>query len=189
MKKLLSILFLFALFAGCQEQNIPVEPQESANSMLPLEKVLIPIPVNRNLTVETLYTTSKNIVGSEGGSISLELNYAGGNLGTVSIAANLEFPSGSFEGEKTFSLTFDDQYACLTLLPHTVFELSVLLNMTYQGLDLNTIDVQELEFAFLGEDNSLELIDRDQISSDKNNGKLSMTNARIPHFSRYGFVN
>ena len=70
-----------------------------------------------------------------------------------------------------------------------VFNGSVVYNVTYSGIDLTGIDPKTVQFAYLASDGSVQYAANDGIVVDLATGKLQVINAKIPHFSRYGFVN
>jgi len=73
--------------------------------------------------------------------------------------------------------------------PTMVFYSDVYYNVTYSGLNLNGIDLSKIKFAYIGADGSIQIAEHEGITFNTATGMLSVKNARIPHFSRYGFVN
>jgi hypothetical protein len=83
----------------------------------------------------------------------------------------------------------DDKTCTATFSPHMEFNKDVIFNATFTGIDLDGVNPATVKFAYLAEDGSVEYAANDGIIVDKSRGKLVVINARIPHFSRYGFVN
>ena len=73
--------------------------------------------------------------------------------------------------------------------PSMVFNKPLIFTITYTGIDLSTINPADVKFAYIAADGSVQYAVNDGIVVDLAIGKLQVINARIPHFSRYGFVN
>ena len=103
--------------------------------------------------------------------------------------AELSVPAGAFEGIKTFTINFNypDLTVDLTPTPFT-FDIPVELNLKYSGLDLANINENELSFYYVANDNQLQQVEYRSVSIDKIAGELVVMHAKLPHFSRYGFV-
>jgi hypothetical protein len=187
MKKYISIIVFLSLFViGCSEQisiNSPV------NDLNINEPNWIALPQAEGLSVNKEFSTSKWINSYYGGTLSEYESYYGGPFGRVTIDVDAYFPSYSFYGSKYITMIVDDQTCTATFSPHMVFNRSVVYNATFTGVDLTGIDPSKVKFAYLAEDGSLEFAANEGITVDKSRGKLVVKNAKIPHFSRYGFVN
>lgn len=171
--------------AGCSDQSLlssdPVQKQDRYS--------LIKLPKASGLQINTIYSDSKSISGSQGGSLNIQGSYSGGPFGTVSVNAILVFPAGSFSGTKTISMTADDEHCASSFLPGMSFSLPGVYNITHMGVDLTGIDPTKVTFVYLKADGTLEYPVHEGISVDASIGKISVTNAKLNHFSRYGFVN
>lgn len=187
--KMKKIIYLFTilplLLIGCSDDAIissdPVSQQTSYR--------LIKLPVVEGMQVNTLYSDSRSIDGSSGGTLSLQGSYTGGPFGNVTVSSRLEFPAGAFSGTKIISMTADDQYCASTFLPGISFSISGLFNITYTGVDLTGINPSTVKFVYLKNDGTLEYPSHEGITVDFNTGKISVKNVHLNHFSRYGFVN
>jgi len=186
MKKYISIIVLLSLFViGCSEQTSINAPSTNVNTN---EPNWIALPQAEGLSINQSFTSSKTIYGSSGGSIYLNKNYTS-STGTVTIYAKAYFPQYSFWGSKYITMTVDDQTCTATFSPAMVFNKPVVYNLTYTGINLNNINLSNIKFAYLANDGSIEYAQHEGITVDLATRKISVKNAKIPHFSRYGFVN
>ena len=78
--------------------------------------------------------------------------------------------------------------AVVDLYPQMTFDNPLNLNLTFSGLDLTGVNPSEVNFYYIDPDGNLEIAENDGITVDIANGTLSVKNAKIPHFSRYGFA-
>lgn len=69
------------------------------------------------------------------------------------------------------------------------FNIAVKYTLTISGLDLTGINSNTLDFVYVAQDGSITGVVYDSITMDAATGTLKVTNARLNHFSRYGFVN
>lgn len=179
----ISVIVLFLL--GCGEESIistnPIETKTSYK--------LIKLPVPSKLKVNSIYSDSKQIDGSIGGFLSINESYSGGPFGTVEINSTLVFPAGCFNGIKTISMTADDEYCASSFQPGMSFSKPGVYNISYSGVDLNGIDPSTVKFVYLKSNGSLEYPEHEGIKVDYSTGKIEVKNAKLNHFSRYGFVN
>jgi hypothetical protein len=183
-------IYLFAMLTlfviGCSEQSNMLTPVNNVNTT---EPNWIALPQAEGLSVNKEFSTSKWINSYYGGTLSEYESYYGGPFGRVTIDVDAYFPSYSFYGSKNITMIVDDQTCTATFSPHMVFNRSVVYNAVFTGVDLTGIDPSKVKFAYLAEDGSLEYAANEGITVDKSRGKLVVKNAKIPHFSRYGFVN
>ena len=186
MRIILTTLLLFALFLfGCAE--IPVSPEQTDNHR---SYQLIKLPKKSDLAVETSFSVTETINGEVGGIIWLNESYIAADGHTVSIDIKLKVPHNAFTGNADFTITADDEYAAIEFLPDMVFDIPLELNVTFLGLDLAALNLTngDYDFVFIDDDGNMKVIGYNAIHVNEDQGKLWVTNADIPHFSRYGFV-
>lgn len=179
---LMTLVFLF----GCSKDtniNAPETPAVIKNAQL----IKLPTP-KHGLSVNTEYISSKYISGYNGGNFWAQFNYQS-TSGNVLITSQLSFPSGSFWGSKTITQTFNTETASLEFGPAMQFNIPVLYTLTVTGLDLTGINPATLDFVYVAQDGTITGVQYDSITMDVTTGMLKVTNARLEHFSRYGFVN
>jgi hypothetical protein len=180
-KKLVVIFTIIAaIFIGCSEQTSVVDPiQDDSDSWLKM-------PAKGSLAVETIYLVEKEIVGSSGGVVQLQVQYPGGPFGDVKINAEITFPPGAFQGTKNIGMVFDDEYVLTSFSPSANFDLPATFNLTVEGLNLDGVDVSELKFVYdnpAGEDVEMA---SSGIEINYGSGLLKVNNAVIPHFCKFG---
>ena len=173
------------LIIGCSEETVV----NSGPSQVQNDYKLIKLPAATGLQVNNIYSDSKQIDGSVGGTLSLNGSYSGGPFGTVTVTSTLVFPAWSFSGTKTISMTADDEYCASSFQPGMSFWKSGIYNITYTGVNLTGVNPSTVKFVYLKADGSLEYPSHEGITVDFSKGKISVKNAKLDHFSRYGFVN
>lgn len=186
MKKLISACIISLLFAfGCTDQTNINSP---ADSQLNTQGQLIKLPAPQGLSVETIHTESKSINGNNGGYFTEQFSYQS-TSGIVTITSKLVFPANSFAGTKTITQSFNTETASLEFGPSMNFSRPVKYTLTISGVDLSNINSSALDFAYIAPDGSLTRVIYDSISLDTATNSIIVTNARLNHFSRYGFIN
>ena len=186
MKKLLTfLLFSVFLLIGCnQESEITSPVNTGPNTQLKL--IALPLP-SSGLTIEA-QTFTKNISGYYGGVFSAEYHYQS-NSGIVSQYSTLDFSSGAFSGTKTISQTFNTGGAAMEFGPSMQFQADVEYSYTIYGADLTGINQATLDFVYIDASGNMYPVEYESVSMDENTGMLKVVAAKLPHFSRYGFVN
>jgi hypothetical protein len=188
-------IYLFTLSAlflvGCSEQSSVVAPVTNAKTNEPNWISLPNMNGENGMSVMSMpiFQASKEIDGKTGGKILINEKYLGGPLGEVKVKAELEFPKDAFVGSKNITMILDTQFGLATFSPHSYFDKEAIYNAEFIGLDLTGVDPKNVGFVYQAEDGSYEYIDYTKIEVDIKNGKLKVRDAKLPHFSRYGFVN
>lgn len=186
MNKNLLIFVLIGLFLyGCTNESDITSPEQSIN----LEPKWIKLPTAEGLQINTEYTTTNRINGTQGGNLECSFSYPGGNFGHISGFAELVVTFGSYPGMKTISMTLNSENTSVVFGPELNFNSDVYYSVTFTGINLTGIDPQTVKFAYIANDGSIQIAQHQGITVDFSTGKLSVHNARLPHFSRYGFVN
>lgn len=185
MKYSISFLLITLLFLlGCDQVAEINAPQEQI-----LNKQLISLPIPIGLGVEDLHTEYKDINGYYGGWFSEEFTYTSSTGGTVNINSTLHFNNYSFYGTKTISQTFNTETAAITFGPSMQFNTPVDYTLTITGADLTGVNPATLDFVYIDANGNMYAVDKDYVIMDLNSGLLKVKNAKLNHFSRYGFVN
>jgi hypothetical protein len=168
---------------GCSEQmsiNSPVNTSMSEPEWLQL-------PEQAGLGVEKIFTISKTINGARATTWSWSAKYTA-TTGTVSISSVMVFPANSFSGSKTITQSHDDATCSTTFGPATTFLIPLTFTITYTGINLTNYDPADIAFAYLNADGRVQFAVNSGITVDKVKKILKVTNAKVPHFSRYGFI-
>lgn len=178
---------MIALLFGCNPDANVVSPDDLANNNRQYKLIELPKQV-QGLGVETLLTRTKDINGAIGGYFIEQFDYQS-TTGVVSITSRLYFPTNSFSGTVNISQTFNTETASLEFGPPMVFNVAAKYTLTVSGLDLTGVNPSTLDFVYVAQNGSITGVVYDSITMDTATGTLKVTNARLNHFSRYGFVN
>ena len=182
MKQILfSILFAGLLLGGCTDINNSTAPEQNGSTVQ-----MFKMPQAVDMSTETSFTASKIIDGNSGGDMTLSGSYQAA-ASVVTVQATLNVPTSAYTGEKVLYVANNSSYAEVDFNPTMSFSAPVLLSATVTGLDLSDItNPEDIYFAYISDDGSyIEPISCDQITVDVAHGTLSVTNARLTHFSRY----
>jgi len=85
---------------------------------------------------------------------------------------------------------FDESTAAANYYPSPfTFDQPITANISYTGLDLSNVDVSAISFVYLPPNAAAVVpVEYDQLIIDKAAGLIQVVNAKIHHFSKYGFV-
>ena len=188
MKKFMSLIVLLSLLViGCSEQMSVNSPVESQLNISTNEPEWIQLPEAENLRLEKIFTITKNISGTKGAKWSWSSSYTA-ITGKVSISSALVVPVGAFSGTHTVTQSHNDSTCATTFGPSLVFLKPLTFTITYTGIDLSSYEATDIAFAYLNFDGRVQFAVNSGITVDKVKKILKVTNAIIPHFSRYGFI-
>ena len=70
-----------------------------------------------------------------------------------------------------------------------VIDLPVDYTIIYEGLDLTGINPEDVDFYYFSQNGALVKAEYDRLEVNIATGRLFVLDAKLPHFSRYGFVN
>ena len=185
MKYLRSMFFITLLFfIGCDQVTEINAPEEQI-----LNKQLISLPEPIGLGVEDIHTETQYINGYYGGWFGEQFSYQGGSSGTVYITSTLHFNSYSFYGNQEISQSFNTETAAITFGPSMQFNVPVDYTLTIYGVDLTGVNQNTLDFVYIDANGNMYAVQKDYVIMDASSGMLKVKNAKLNHFSRYGFVN
>lgn len=148
---------------------------------------LIPLPPKAIEWQDSVFSVSQTINGLLGGIITLDKFYLTDNGQVVTISANLVIPHGAFEGNKTITVTLDNEYAALHFYPSMTFDKPLRLTQHFTGLDLTNYDTGTIDFVYIDDDGTVELIRDNGVQVILPQGLVRVLNASLYHFSRYGW--
>ena len=193
MKKLVFLLSLSLLIlAGCSDMGTdsPVTSDQAATANTVQWKFMdLPdISADNYAEVEATFYTGKFVWGDWGANIPMTRVYWSGN-GLVKVKAKLNVPAGAFDGLKLIWYSVNDELAVADFHPGMEFDKDLTFNLKIQNIDVSDItDPSLVEFAYLDDSEVIHIAEYDDIIVDLDNGELEVVNAKIGHFSRYGFV-
>jgi len=186
MKSLIfSLLLISLVLLGCTDStDFLTDPVKSYP-----ELVKLPPRSSSSLSVETVFSVSQTIDGDQGGTIILDESYEAENGETVTIYGKLKIPKHAFQGTETITMSVDDEYAAVHFEPAMVFNQKLKLDLEFTGLDLENMGFEdgEWDFAFISDDGEIEIVKKDGVEIDIDEGELSVEKAKLHHFSRYGW--
>jgi hypothetical protein len=187
MKKLIAlIIFSFLLPLGCNEESDVSSSIQEGNR--PYQ--LIKLPPKAGLSVETTFSTTETIDGADGGDLKIKESYVATNGETVKIDAKLKIKKNSFNGIVDITMTIDDQYAAVSFTPQMVFSDPAELNLKFEGIDLDSLNVVtgDYDFVYIDDYGNIELVAYNAIHVNESKTKIWVNKADINHFSRYGWI-
>ena len=183
MKKLLilSILSILLLF-GCNQESEITSPTTSS-----VEKQWITLSNNSELSIEETFTKLKrNADGSKGWNITFDHTYSNG----VRTYGDLDCPKNAYDGKKTISFTLNGDLTTTDFNPSPfTFNIPVEYTITYEGLDLTGVNPADVDFYYVDPSGALVKAEYTSLEVNIGLGRLVILDAKLPHFSRYGFVN
>lgn len=186
MGKFITTITMLLLFAvGCTEQTSITSPEQSVQTQDPNWLVSLP---SKGLTVNSIYSASEIIDGSKGGHVNFKEEIPGGPFGKIKIDSKLEIEPESFTGILTIFTNIDDENLLTTFGPHYTFDKPLKYTLQLEGIDLTGVNPDSVDFVYQTEDGSIHQCEYKSISVDLNKGKVKVEKAKLPHFSRYGFI-
>ncbi len=150
----------------------------------------IAVPFSDQLTpTDGMFSQAELIDGVKGGDIKLSGNYYLPNGREIQYRSELEFLPGAFDGELEITNTIFTKFADATFKPHIPsFNIPAVYNLELKGLDLTGVIPSEVLFVYMDSNGDYELVQCEKIEVEIEKGKMKITGAQLPHFSRFGFV-
>ena len=130
------------------------------------------------------FTINKNIDGNIGGRILLNRR-----IRKIHVFALLNIPRNAFDGSVNISISVDPSTASIKFSPKMNFKHPLTLNAYILGLDLKAmnLDSKDVGFYFFPAKGPKVNVQNNGVSADVILKKLSVNDAAINHFSRYGW--
>ncbi len=188
MKRIIGIMTLIGLaFIGCSQlDNNITEPEIYS---LPKTTECLNITPNASLT-ETI-VASAQIDGAIGGQITIQQDIIDSTGRVINIYANLVVPIGAYQGIKTISMEVDWKNASVDFNPSMQFDNSLTFGFMLTNLPLAQMGYRHgdsVKFVYIDPSGNTFPILSKEVSMNYYWGRLRVNNARIQHFSRYGFI-
>ena len=181
MKKVLLLLIpVMLILAGCSQSILePTAPVQE------VQKSVIQLPAPNSLNVENnVFSASSEIDGSRGGLVKMNESYSSGS-GQVHINAKLKIPADAFSGTETIGYIVDDFDGSIDFSPSMSFNTDLRFDIKFIGLDLTTINPNELQFMYVDPEGVTHPVQYSKLTVDVERGVLEVKDAVISHFSRY----
>jgi hypothetical protein len=200
MKILISLFItILLLTSGCETNLDPIHQdekglvskpfvQENGSIKSVINYELIPLPVRSPIFFDSVFAITKNIVGEIGGQMILERTYLSNRGRLVTMLVDLVIPPHCFSGQRTITLKVERDFAIVNCTPEMEFKMPMHLVQTFTGLDLENYQTEEIDFVYINENGLIEDVDRTSLLVIKSLGVLSIIDAKLNHFSRYGWV-
>ncbi len=153
--------------------------------------------VSSNNSGDILYLTSEqflasnNIDGITGDELTLTQSYVNTTGRNISITAQLHILPDAYSGIKNITMIVDAEDASVRFFPETIFNRDVRLDLTFTGLDLHNLGFTtsgNADFVFFNDNGTTEAIENESSTVNISQSVLSVQNAKLYHFSRYGWV-
>lgn len=200
MKKLFSTIVVLAvvMLSGCTDNITNVQQPKSNPESLGKWQQLSALKQNhsygaanslsKNEGGSSDWSFSKVINGNSGGEIDFDKEDDNG----VSVEVSLDFKKNSFDGKKTILVKPDPDNFNIDFSPSMNFNKAVRLDFEISGLNLSFLNSNKnkikVDFAYITNDGSIEVIKNDGVKINIREGKISVKNAKLDHFSRYAFI-
>jgi len=165
-------------FAGCSEQSSINSPQQ--DSQLSLVKMSDGNSLHKTISV------SKTINGNIGGSLDIVGSF---DLGIIQVNGTLTVPPGAYQGNQTITAYMDGVYAVIDFGPSPfIFDIPLNFTMEITGVKL-TGNVNAIKFVYIAPDGTMQPVELNGTTeADRKGNMLSVYDAQLPHFSRYGWA-
>jgi len=197
MKKVLVLFVVASLsFWGCSENSSITEPNDgqSNQSFLKIntsDVSELSIEAKSALGIDEVNTLNKSFSDKKISQlISAEeddvIRFSLADKGVLSIGT-LEIKGGSFVKDTKVKIAMASKEAALDFAPNVEFNDNnpALLTVVITGVDVPEDDYENIKFVYF-EGNKEVLVDYDEIIVGK--GFVSVVNAQLKHFSRFGFT-
>jgi hypothetical protein len=127
---------------------------------------------------------SELINGKSGGQINYNLA-----LANITVNGSLTIPNNAFEGSLELSALFNSRTTTQIFGPSPLnFRKPLLLTLEYRGVNLSGINPNEIDFYYIGSDNQFYRAEYSSIVVDVSQGLLKVVDAKLNHFSRWGWA-
>jgi hypothetical protein len=126
----------------------------------------------------------QSIDGQSGGKIVYDVKVA-----RLRVSGELIVPENSFEGVVDVSTLFNSKNTTQTFGPSPfTFEKTLLLTLEYKGVNLKNVNPDEIDFYYIDNSGQFHKAEYSSITVDTAEGVLKVENAKINHFSRWGWA-
>lgn len=136
------------------------------------------------LTLDKEVMVSQEVNGKTGGTIEYDLRVA-----NIIVTGLLTVPKNSFDGTMGITAVFDNKNTTQKFGPSPFeFDKSLVLTLEYTGVNLHGVDPSEVDFYYIGDDGQFYKADYTSITVDPESGTLKVVEAKLNHFSRWGWA-
>ena len=177
MKKLLTLSLLsFLLFFGCNDN---------------IDNTIVSTQANIDKEIGSNYYASKLIDGEIGGWVIINDYYINTQGERITLYLRLRILPGSYQGTQNIEMVLNPEDASIQLYPEMTFARDVRMDLWYSGIDLQAMGYTssgDVDFVYFDDNGNIELIENSKSTVDLRKDKIQVLNAKLPHFSRYGWI-
>lgn len=133
---------------------------------------------------------SKLIDGEVGGDLAIDTSYVNYQGREINVFAHLKIKQSAFQGLTLITMKLNPETASIKFYPELVFEKDVKFSVTYTGIDLLALGYTtsgHYDFVFFDK-GIIETILNDESKVDMEKQEIKVKNAKLEHFSRYGWL-
>ncbi len=194
MKKLVTITAIFLMFlVGCSNQENSIVSPNSTNVEQSAQVDLNDQTMTKvDETVIESGTVNKIIDGAAGGTISLKQNILSKDGQVVQVNADFEIPAKAFDGTQNITVTVDADSGRISFFPHMTFKKSCKLNFELKKVNLANMGIKPFDitakFVYFDDSGSVVPVQNYGVLMFYWLGYVSVIDAKLDHFSRYGFI-
>jgi hypothetical protein len=189
-RKALFLIILFGIILlGCSDNfddTIITAPPKTDN----LTKSTPPSS-NTFFSTDSVLHASELIDGEIGGWLIVNETYINSEGRQINVYARLRILPGSYQGTINIEMVFNDEDVSIKLFPEMAFTRDVRLDLWFQGTDLQALGYKSngrVDFAYFADNGDFELIENNISHVNIHQNKIRVLNAKLQHFSRYGWT-
>lgn len=174
---LLFFLVAITLFSCTQNQNDTIVATHSSGGQLYL--------TSADLQVSSL------VDGDLGGDLIFDQSFVDNAGRNISVYAHLTILPNAFSDSRNITMILDPDDASIRFLPHITFASDVSLDLKFTGLDLLSLgyaSTGNVDFIYFNDNGTTELIENNTSKVKLSQNLIMVQNAKLLHFSRYGWV-
>ncbi|MBT8386921.1 MAG: hypothetical protein KJO12_05870 [Ignavibacteria bacterium] len=169
---LISVLFFF----GCNDN---------------IDNTIVSTQANMEKEIGSGYYVSELVDGEIGGWVTINDYYINTQGEQITLYLRLRFLPGSFQGTQNIEMVLNPEDASIQFYPEMTFARDVRMDLWYQGIDLQAMGYTTsgaVDFVYFDENGNIELIENSKSTADLRKNKIQVLNAKLTHFSRYGWI-
>lgn len=193
MKRTIALLVVFTLtFWACSDSNSILGPENQStpriSNNISAEPSWIQMPKHKYPSLKKSFSKTQFISKDEDCQIVISENYVSTTNRNVKVSAKIVFLAGTLNEDAEITMIIDDETGVCTFLPHMNFNKEAILSVKIEGMDLDGVAKEDVNFNYFAVDGTFEAVDVNRIDVKIEQGRLELKRAKLPHFSRYGFT-
>jgi hypothetical protein len=156
-----------------------------------VDNTVVSSHTNNDILTKSSLSASKLIDGASGDQLILDNSYIDSEGRQINVYARLLIPPGSYQGTINIEMVTNDEDVSIQLFPEMTFAGDVKLDLVFTGIDLQALGYTtsgNVEFAYFADNGDVELIENDLSLVNISQNKISVSNAKLNHFSRYSWI-